>query len=89
MNDEGRLSPAPPTSPAKTVAHRRDGGLRLAVVAALEAFEAGDDGLAVAILLSALEDGPVECRHTCECGVSFAWPGELDHHQRFAHEAAA
>jgi len=63
--------------------------LRLAVVAALEAFETGDQALAVAILLGALEDGPSERRYRCGCAASFEWPGELDHHQRFAHEAAA
>jgi hypothetical protein len=66
---------------------------RLAIVAALEALEAGDQTYAVEVLLTALEDlnpevkspqGPRGVR--CEtCGLRFEWPGLLDHHRRFSH----
>jgi hypothetical protein len=62
---------------------------RLAIVSALEALEAGDVELVVAILQGALEDGPTERPYLCECGASFEWPGLLDHHRRFAHEERA
>jgi hypothetical protein len=59
---------------------------RRAIVAALEALEAGDQWGATEILLSALEDGPSECPYVCEtCGLGFEWPGPLDHHERFSH----
>jgi hypothetical protein len=64
----------------------------LAVVAALEALEAGDQALAREILLGALEDGPSERRFTCpDCSASFEWPGLLEQHRQLAHdyEAAA
>ena len=60
--------------------------LHLAIVAALEALEVGDQGLAVAVLLGALEDGQTERRYRCECGASFEWPGLLDAHLLAAHE---
>ena len=56
---------------------------QLAITAALEAFEVGDDRGAVDILLAAAEDGPTARPLRCTCGTRFAWPGELDHHQRF------
>jgi len=63
---------------------------RLAIVAALEALEAGDQAYAVEILLGALEDGPSDRPYVCEaCGLGFQWPGQLDHHQRFSHWQAA
>lgn len=59
---------------------------RLAIVAALEALEVGDQALAVAVLLGALEDGPSERPYRCRvCGLSLAWPGLRDDHERFAH----
>lgn len=62
-------------------------GLRIAIVSTLEALEEGDSRLAVEILLAALEaDGEYVVRCHCRfCGASFQWPGELDHHRRFAH----
>ena len=54
---------------------------RAAIVTALEALEDGDQALAVAILLGALEDGPTERSHRCECGAAFEWPGLLDAHR--------
>jgi hypothetical protein len=66
---------------------------RLAIVAALEALEAGDQAYAVEILLAALEDGPVVYRCECQhCGARFEWAGLLDRHLidcRAAWEAAA
>ncbi len=60
----------------------------LAIVSALEALEDGDQALAVAILLGALEDGPSFRPHLCECGAAFEWPGLLDDHRRRAeHES--
>jgi predicted ABC-type transport system involved in lysophospholipase L1 biosynthesis ATPase subunit len=59
---------------------------RLAIVAALEAIEAGDIALAVEILLSALEDGARELRSRCPvCGQAFEWPGLRDAHVLAAH----
>lgn len=60
---------------------------RLAIVAAVEALEAGDTRLAVEVLLDALEesDRPAK-RHACpRCGVPFAWPGQVDAHLRVVH----
>jgi hypothetical protein len=60
----------------------------VAIVAAVEALEAGDVDYAVAILLGALEDGPAERRHICrECGTGFEWPGLLVQHQELRHAA--
>jgi len=66
----------------------------LAVVAALEALDVGDIGLAVAILQGALEDEPMTRLRprpcSCpRCGLGFAWPGLLDHHLRFQHDEDA
>ena len=62
---------------------------RLAIVAALEALEVGDQDYAVSILLGALEDGPTEQPYACPtCELTFRWPGELDHHQRFSHQSS-
>ena len=63
---------------------------RLAITAALDALEAGDQDHAVAILLGALEDSPVSDPHgrrrPCpECGPPLRWPGELEHHRRVSH----
>ncbi len=61
--------------------------LRAAIVVALESLEAGDQALAVDVLLGALEDGPSARRNLCECGAAFEWPGLLDAHlQRSGHE---
>lgn len=58
---------------------------RLAIVAALEALEAGDVDLCTAILLGAVEgDQPRVLRFWCECGQRFQWPGELQDHQRWS-----
>ena len=67
---------------------------RLAIVAALEALEAGDVRYAEAVLLGALEDGPGERGCKCpECGLGFEWPGQLHEHVGRVHghpdEAAA
>ena len=51
------------------------------IVSALEALEAGDQALAVEILLGALDDGPSERAFQCECGASFEWPGLIDAHR--------
>jgi hypothetical protein len=60
--------------------------LRGAIHVALEALEVGDQEHAVAVLLGALEDGPAKRPLTCpHCPWAGRWPGELDHHQRFAH----
>jgi hypothetical protein len=64
--------------------------------AALEALAAGDYRLVEEILLGAGEDewspapsltstNTTQGGLTCACGLSFAWPGLLDHHRRFAH----
>lgn len=63
---------------------------RIAVVAALEALEAGDEPLAVAILSGTLEDGPVcdphQARRRCPtCKRGPLWPGEIDHHLYVMH----
>ncbi len=63
---------------------------RLEIIAALDALEAGDIRLAVAILLGALEDGaavdPEGRRRRCQlCGAGPMWPGELEHHRLVAH----
>lgn len=57
-----------------------------AIVAALEALEAGDVALCESILLGAREDGPRERRYVCpECGLGLQWPGELDAHRERVH----
>jgi hypothetical protein len=60
-----------------------------AITAALEALEAGDQREAVAILLSALEDGPERTRgDACKCSVcgqGFEWPGQRDAHVARVH----
>jgi hypothetical protein len=59
---------------------------RLAIVAALEALEAGDTRYAIAVLLGALEDGPVVGRRPCSCPhcpAEFDWPGLLQAHLVF------
>jgi hypothetical protein len=62
-------------------------------VAALDSLEVGNQREATEIMLAALEDGPEQLRcFVCStCGLSFAWPGERDHHALMAHdyEAAA
>ncbi|MDQ5821691.1 MAG: hypothetical protein M3540_09635 [Actinomycetota bacterium] len=58
----------------------------LAIVAALEALEAGDVPLCEAILLGALDDGPTERPISCPyCPATFAWPGLRDTHVVQAH----
>jgi hypothetical protein len=70
-------------------------GEREAIVVALESLEVGDARGAVAVLLSALEDGPDEDRssggrpYRCACGSAFEWPGLLDRHQISCLRAAA
>jgi hypothetical protein len=58
----------------------------LAIVAALEALDAGDTRYAVEILLGALEDGDTWKPCRCACGVGYRWPGELDAHRVALHE---
>ncbi len=63
-----------------------------AIVAALEALEAGNLGELEAILLGALEDGPRERRFRCPvCGLGLEWPGLVEAHSLNVHgvEAAA
>lgn len=67
---------------------------RLVLIIALEALEAGDDRLAVDVLLTALEeldDSPRGRPHRCECGQAFEWPGLRAAHRQFCayFEAAA
>jgi hypothetical protein len=64
--------------------------VRLAIVHALEALEAGDTRLAVAVLLGALEESDQTAkRHACpRCGVPFAWPGKVADHLRVVHDWA-
>ncbi|HWQ24756.1 MAG TPA: hypothetical protein VNK94_11680 [Gaiellaceae bacterium] len=62
-------------------------GARIAVLQALEALEAGDQWLAVDLLLELadeLDEAPVAHRCECtHCGQRFEWPGLLDaHHVR-------
>ena len=89
MNDnEGRHAPAANsyiTGPETSTGSGRR--MRAAILRAVEAFEDGDLGFAVTILLGALEDdGPTERRFPCRvCGLRFEWPGLVDHHERFAH----
>lgn len=69
-----------------------DNRLRVAITAALEAVEAGDQALAVEILLGALEDGlvcdPEDRRRRCpECGLGPLWPGQLEQHRLVVHLA--
>jgi hypothetical protein len=59
-----------------------------AIFSALEALSAGDYPLVAAILDGALEDVEItdpaadsKCPH---CGFR-GWPGQVDHHLRFAH----
>jgi hypothetical protein len=64
--------------------------VKLAIVAALEALESGDQRLATDILLSALEDGPTALTFPCRtCGQRFEWPGLRDAHELHAHELRA
>lgn len=64
------------------------------IARAREALEDGDVGLVYDVLIDLEHDlaGALELpsrRHVCPCGAAFRWPGELDHHQRFAHFAEA
>jgi hypothetical protein len=58
---------------------------RLALIAALEAIEAGDTEHATGILLAELEDDDAGSRDRnrvrCACGATFEWPGQRDDHQ--------
>lgn len=59
------------------------------IISALEALEVGDQRLATEILLGAIEDGPAERPHVCECGFAAEWPGLLEAHRLSAgHEFA-
>jgi len=69
------------------------------IVRAREALEDGDVAFAAAILAD-LEDDlapagspdfdvPRQSLGCPECSLRFTWPGELDHHQQFAHFAEA
>lgn len=59
---------------------------RRALVAALEALEAGDQELLAAILLGALEDVDTVQLFKCRaCDARFRWPGLRDAHQLLAH----
>jgi hypothetical protein len=61
-----------------------------AIVAALEALEAGDLAEAEAILLGALEDGPSARRYQCPvCPLRLEWPGQLEDHLLNVHGVAA
>ena len=63
-----------------------------AIVRAVEALEDGDEVYAYDILRGALDesDRPVELNHRCSvCGISFEFPGQLDHHMYFVHGRAA
>ena len=79
----------PPQRPSVTQSPSIIVDLRLAVVVALEAIEAGDYAYAVDVLLGALEDGPQERSYRCECGWSGEWPGLLDAHRFAAHDIEA
>jgi len=60
-----------------------------AIVAALEALEAGDVRLCEAILLGAVEDGPGARPIFClYCPATFEWPGLRDTHVLQAHPDA-
>ncbi len=75
MNGKGGPASPPPAAIAAGTLTRQH------AVAALEAMEAGDTAEAVAILLSALEDGSRARRYACACGSRFQWPGLLEHHR--------
>jgi hypothetical protein len=67
-----------------------------AMVLALEYLEVGDVSGAVAVLLSALENGPENLERSrsgrpyrCACGSAFEWPGLLDRHLISCLRAAA
>ena len=63
---------------------------KIAIVAALEALEAGDTKECETILLGALEDGSPARAIACpECGLAFDWPGQVADHRRRVHEVAA
>lgn len=55
--------------------------LRLTIVVALEALEAGDVRLAVDVLLDALEGRHRGPRFACDCGQVFEWPGLREAHR--------
>jgi len=76
------------------LAHREVGRLRGCLVAVVEALEDGSPDDALALARAALDEGiepetrgkPAPLRHRCpDCGTSYQWPGELDHHRLFAH----
>ena len=52
-----------------------------AIYAVLDALEAGDQALAVEILLSIIEDGVRSRPYACECGAAFSWRGEGEAHR--------
>jgi hypothetical protein len=65
-------------------------GNRLAIIAALDALEAGDQDLVVEILLDALEEdgaaAPGAQTYSCpECRVDYEWPGLLERHRILFH----
>jgi hypothetical protein len=81
MNDE-----TPFRGPAENAA---ENVARVAVVAALDALEVGDQREATSILLNALEDGVTVHRCRCPfCSWTGEWPGLLDGHIFRAHPYA-
>lgn len=62
---------------------------REAIVTALEALEVGDQALAVAILLGALERAPIDPKASTPCPVPnctyTGWPGQVAHHLAISH----
>jgi len=64
---------------------------RLALIAALEALEAGDTRLAVDVLLGAVEEidnrpARNSKRPACpSCRLAFEWPGQVEDHLRLVH----
>ncbi len=73
---------------------REIGRLRGCLVAVVEALEDGASDEAHRLAVAGLDEGldpqtlgiPTPLRHRCaDCGSSYRWPGELDHHRLFAH----
>lgn len=63
---------------------------RSAIEATIDALAVGDVNLALGILQSLLEDGPVELRARCPyCPMAFEWPGLLDAHVLAVHPCHA
>lgn len=67
------------------------GHLRGVLVRIIEALELGAIDEAHSFASAALEEPasiPTRRFRCPECGLDFAWPGELDHHLRFSHPCA-